>query len=121
MKNQSRKKHNHKELARCILRIIRDERAFHDINLSREGLAERLQVPKALLSQIVREEFQMNFCDLVNKYRIRYAQKLLLSEKNSSSYTLDDIAIMSGFKCRMSMHRAFVKQCGVTPGQARKG
>ena len=58
----------------------------------------------------------MNFRSLVNSFRTDYAKNLLISTKR----TIPDIAAESGFSCERSLHRAFKKVFGKTPGEYRE-
>lgn len=110
--------YDRKSIARRILKIIRDERAFHDINLSREIISDYINVPRNIISEVVKNEMNTSLTDLINKYRVRYAKSLLESKKHKDK-TIDDIALMSGFSCRMSLYRAYKKEYKQTPGDTR--
>lgn len=107
-----------KSIARELVKFVRTERNYRNINLSREDVAEKLGITKGMLTSVVHNELQTTFTDLVNKYRVSHAYKLLKSDRNDSA-SLEEIAIMSGFSNRMTMHRAFHKEYGMAPGKMR--
>lgn len=106
-------------LARAVVQYVRDERNFRDIHISRDSVSRHFGVSPTMFSKVVHEELGTTFNDLVNKYRVHYARRLLLSPSNAES-PLEEIALRSGFSNRMTMHRAFLTVYGVTPGAMRK-
>ena len=70
------------------------------------------------LSQIINEELNKNFYDLVNYYRIEEAKKLLVSVNGER--TILDIAYDVGFNTKSSFNRAFKKQTRMTPSQFKQ-
>lgn len=105
------------ELAKEIVRYVRSERNYRNINLNRDEVSGYLGITNPMLSSIVHVELETTFTDLVNKYRVEYAHRLLLAA--DTELPLEDIAVMSGFSNRMTMHRAFVKVYGMSPGKIR--
>lgn len=106
-------------IAKDLMRFIRIERNYRNINLCRDDVAEILGVTKGMLTSVIHNELQTTFADLVNRYRANHAYKLLMSAEEDS-VTLEEIAIMSGFSNRMTMHRAFLKVYGKSPGKVRE-
>lgn len=113
------KKTSHKEIAQQIRAVIKGERLFHDINLSRKMVTERVGIGNTLLSQIMEEEFGMSLPKYISKCRAEYAMKIMKSKSHSEN-TLDEIALLSGFQSRSALHRAFVHFYGMAPGKVRK-
>lgn len=111
--------YDHKLLAARIKKMIREDNLYRDIHFSRTILADMLDISPARLSIIFKEEIDSSFYDFVNLQRVHYAHRLLKSPKHQS-YTLDDIALISGFSCRMTLHRMYLKVYGITPGEERK-
>jgi AraC-like DNA-binding protein len=58
----------------------------------------------------------MNFCDYINSLRLAEAEKIL----NNKSYTITEIAGMSGFSTIRTFNRAFLKKYGISPSAYRK-
>lgn len=74
---------------------------------------------RTYVSSLINEEFGINFNCFVNKYRINYAKKLLANPEYIE-YSLNDIAMKSGFNTLISFNRAFQKCLNCTPGNFRK-
>lgn len=113
------KKNGHKEIAQQIKAIIKDERLFRDINLSRKMITEKVGIGNTLLSQIMETEFGMSLPKYVSKCRADYAMKMMKSKSHTEN-TLDEIALLSGFQSRSALHRAFVHFYGMAPGKMRE-
>ena len=113
------KMYNHKELAARIKTMICANHIFRDIHFSRETLANELGISPARVSSIFQEEIGTSFYDFVNRQRTYHARRLLKSAVHKND-TLEDIALLSGFSNRMTMHRMYLKVYGITPGEERK-
>ena len=77
-----------------------------------EDLAQKVALPKHYVSQVINEQFHMNFFEFVNKYRIDEAKTLI--EQNSAS-TLIEIAYQVGFNNKVSFGKAFKNNTGLSP------
>ncbi len=101
-----------------ILKYFEKNKPYTNQDLTIEILAEQMGLPKNFLSQIINNQLGMNFFELVNSYRIKEAQELILNS-SFQNYTIDAIARESGFKSRTSFYEAFKKQTGQTPSEFR--
>ena len=79
-----------------------------------EDLALKLNVAKNALSDFLKNEFEENFTDLLNKNRVAYLIELLKAKKYES-FTIEALSEMSGFNNRRTMYNAFNKYVGQTP------
>jgi AraC-like DNA-binding protein len=77
-------------------------------------LARSLNIPRHIFSFIINEHYQMNFFNLINKYRIEYAKKLL-SDEDNHFYTLKTISEMAGFNSRSTFNKSFKALEGISP------
>lgn len=110
------RKYDRKALAKDVISYVRNEHNYRNINFSRKDLARYLGVTCPMLTSVIHQELETTFTDLVNKYRVQYAHRLIMS---MSDVPLEDVAIRSGFSNRMTMHRAFIKVYGMSPGKIR--
>ena len=83
-------------------------------NANMEDLALKLNVTKNELSIFIRDEFEENFTELLNKNRVEYLMELLKAKKYES-FTIEALSEMSGFNNRRTMYNAFNKHNGMTP------
>lgn len=107
-----------REKIKTDLIILFEEREFFrktDLRIS--DVSAELGTNRSYISSVVNIIYNTTFTDFVNRYRVEYAKKLLLSEDN---HILDYIAEESGFASVNSLLRAFRKETGTTPGQFRK-
>ena len=106
------------------LEISEDE--FHNVfftkvyylqkNASPEDLCKKLNVSSKQLSNYLYVKYNMNYTDLMNRFRIEYFIDLLNSGK-FTNYTIDSLAVMSGFNSRHHLYLSFKKFHGGTPSE----
>ncbi len=92
-----------------------NRRVYLDPDLSLEQLSETTSLPQRLLSSIINRQFEKNFFEYVNYYRVEHA-KSLLGEKDKKISMLDVMA-ESGFNSKSAFNRFFKKFTGMTPTQ----
>jgi AraC-like DNA-binding protein len=99
--------------------LLLEEKIYEDINLTLDSLAERLQISSGYLSQIIKENEQKNFFELINYYRIESVKKKLL-DQNYKDYTIMSIALESGFNSKSTFNAVFKKFTNQTPSAFRR-
>ena len=114
-KLQNDKKSN---LKKVIIREFEQEDIYLDQELTIYKLSQKLEVNSKYISQIINQEFGVNFVSFVNKYRIERAKELL-SNKELSKLTIEGIGMEAGFKSKSSFNNAFKKLEGTTPSNYR--
>jgi len=85
-------------------------------NASPDDLCSKLHVTNKQLSTYLYVKYNMNYTDLMNRFRIEYFIDLLNSGK-FTNYTIDSLAIMSGFNSRHHLYLSFKKFHGGTPSE----
>ena len=100
-----------------LMRQIEEQQLFRDANFSRnEALA---LVPGLSLKNF---SLQFNKCTgssfprYLNNLRLDYSLGLL---RSSANYSIEGIALESGFSYRQTYHRLFVERFGLTPSEYR--
>jgi len=88
-------------------------------NLTINKLARKLDVQSKHLSQVINENFNQNFCDYINSYRIEDAKKQLKDPKQQYK-TILEICYAIGFNSKSAFNDIFKKQTGLTPTAYRK-
>lgn len=99
-------KNNH-----LIERVIEYISQNLDTPLRLEQLAENLGYSYHYLSNCIKDNFGMNFCTLVNQYRVDLAASLL----RTTDLTITEVAARSGFSTIRSFNRVFKQLQGITP------
>lgn len=107
------------ELYDKILHIIVIEKKYKDAKYTAKQLAEDLNTNTRYLSAVINSRFGMNYSNLLNEYRVKEAQHLLV-DRRYMSLTIDEICKMAGFFNRQSFYAAFYRILGVTPNEYRK-
>lgn len=102
------------KIAKEIISLFDKEKKYLDKDLSVEMLAKMICINKVYLSQVLSNEMNTNFYDLLNKCRVKEATKIL-SSKNNKKYTLEAVSGLVGYNSRVTFTRAFKKIMGITP------
>lgn len=106
------------EYLKKLHEIMESEAPYKNSNLKISDLAKKLDISLHHLSQIINENTGKNFFDFVNTYRVEEARKLL-TDSESSNFTLLSIAYEVGFNNKTSFNKFFKKQTGITPSEFR--
>lgn len=95
---------------------MHNDKLYLDQSLSIQSLSIRLNTNTKYLSYVINNVFDKNFSSFINEYRIEDAKKLFL-ENAHSTYTIESISKMTGFKSKSAFYYAFKKYTGSTPTQ----
>jgi len=79
-----------------------------------EQLAHHLGFSKHRLTKLIREQTQKSFRDYINTFRVNEVKERLRSHQ-SERYTIEFIAIESGFASQATFYRVFRRIEGMTP------
>lgn len=88
---------------------------YKDSTLTLRKLANELNLSQHHLSQIINENTEGNYYELINGYRIKEAKTLL----SHTELSVIDVAYESGFNSKSAFYSEFKKQTGMTPGKFR--
>lgn len=102
-----------------LLTLMEEEKPYLDPNMSVAKLAQRLGLSKEHISQIVNQQFYMNFNQFLNKYRIEEAKKKL-RDPGERDFVVLKIAHDVGFNSKSTFNTAFKKFTGISPSQYRE-
>jgi AraC-like DNA-binding protein len=106
------------ELTNSLEKLFKEEKLYTDNSITLNILAEKLKTNRTYLSREINKKYQCNFNQLINKYRIKEARKILLTEKYKN-YTIEGIAQEVGFNSKSSFNAAFKSYTGITPSYYR--
>lgn len=104
-------------IRRKLKSALEDERLYRDSTLSLRSLAEILRENTHYLSQVLNQDLNCNFYDLINQFRVQEAKALL---KAAPSRTVLEIAQTVGFNSKSTFNAAFRRHAGVTPTEFRE-
>ncbi len=105
--------------AKILEDYMNQKQAFLEENISVRQVSKELNIPPHYLSMTINIEFDQNFYNFVNRYRIRYAETLL-KDPEESEETILMIAHRSGFKSKTSFNKVFKFLNIMTPKEYRK-
>ena len=111
---------NLKSLRERLIYLLEKMEIFKNPELKISDVSLLLKTNRTYVSKVVNEELNTNFCDLVNSYRVSYAEELLCSPLQDDSPSIAEIAEISGFSSESSFYRVFKNKNGVSPGVYRQ-
>ena len=106
------------ELKQKLLHFMETNKPYLKSDLKISELADSLSVPCHLLSQLINDEFLVNFYDFINKYRVEDAKKLLIEDNRN--YKILGIAYEVGFNSKATFNRVFKKFTDLTPSEFKE-
>ena len=96
--------------------LMQEERPYLDPNLNLMELAQKANMTRAGLSEVINAGFEMNFNDFVNAYRVKEVQRML-QEGKQKELSLLGIALECGFNSKATFNRVFKKLTNTSPTQ----
>ena len=102
-------------LQNSIRSLFENDKVYLDPKLRLSELAVRLGTNRTYLSQYFNQSCEQSFYAYVNRYRVSHSMHLLLT----TDYTIETVALMSGFNSISTFRRAFLSQNGCSPLQYR--
>jgi AraC-like DNA-binding protein len=106
-------------LQHLIDRALNEEKLFRNPDLSLKDLATHTGAPERSVSYVINIAMAENFYDLVNKYRIEEARRILESTEDPK-LTILEVLYQVGFNSKSSFNTQFKKKTGLTPTEFRK-
>jgi len=109
---------NNNNLSNQLIELFEKNNIYKHPDLRITTVSESIGTNRTYISRLINDEFNMNFNEFVNQYRIKEAKQLLCC-KEHNSYTMEHIAEKSGFGSVASFSRVFKDVEGITPGKYR--
>jgi AraC-like DNA-binding protein len=97
-----------------IERVFEEEKLYLQPELTLSDLATRLRTNTSVLSAAINQNFDKNFNDFVNQYRVEEVKRQLKNPDNAH-LSLLGIALECGFNSKSTFNRAFKKFTGQSP------
>jgi len=104
------------DLKERLVYLLEVEKVYRQNNISLEILSERLDTNRHNTSQVINEHFDLNFFELVNKYRINEALEIIKNDTHKNMNIID-IAYEVGFNNKVTFNKSFKKLLSQTPSQ----
>ncbi len=108
-----------KDLANTLERYMTEEKPFLNDSIDLNSLASAIGEHPKSLSQAINENFNRNFFEYVNSFRIKEAQRML-ADPEYNNHKIYEVMYAVGFNSRSSFNTAFKKMTGCTAKQFRE-
>jgi AraC-like DNA-binding protein len=86
---------------------------------SLSSLAKLINESSHHVSQVINEQLDMNFFELLAKYRVEEAKKIIMADKDKK-LTIEDLAEDVGYNSKSAFNNAFKKLTSKTPSEFRE-
>lgn len=103
-------------IADNLKRYMHEQKPYLNSELTLKNLAELVGEQAHILSQVINENFEQNYYEFINSYRIEEAKRIL-KESAYQNYTLTAIGFEVGFNSKSAFYAAFKKSTGTTPAK----
>lgn len=104
------------ELKDSLISLLVEEKIYKENDINLDKLAQKLNTTRHNASQIINEHFKMNFFELINKFRIEEAIRVLKND-TYGSLNIIDIAYEVGYNNKVTFNKAFKKETALTPSE----
>jgi AraC-like DNA-binding protein len=101
----------YREIFDQITTLLEEEKVYLNPHLSISDFTERIGTNRRYVSEAVNQCSNMNFMNLINSYRIKYACNLIIE----TAMPIKQIMLESGFSSESTFFRAFKTITGITP------
>ena len=102
-----------------IRKEMEGEKYFANNLASLSDLAKRINESSHHVSQVINEKLNMNFFELLAKYRVEEAKTLIIADKDKK-ITIEEIAEEVGYNSKSAFNNAFKKLTSQTPSEFRE-
>ena len=99
--------------------LIVRQKIFLDPNITAIQLSKALRIDRRNLSSLLSSQYQMNFNELINHYRVLEAQRLIM-DSNRHDITMRALSEECGFKSERTFYHAFKNSTGISPMMFKK-
>lgn len=105
-----------KKLFDELERLVDEKKLYLDPDISRDQLLKQIRISKNTFAQLIQTYNGTNFTGYINNKRLEHSIHLL---KNFQAYTIEAVAMDSGFNNVRSFYRIFRDKYGMTPSEYR--
>ena len=98
-----------------IEEIIHEKKYYLETDLTLQKLAKYLGTNRQYLSNYINQEMHKTFYDFINDFRLEEAKRLLDAQSGDQFYSMEEIAMMSGYNTYSTFLRSFKKKYGQSP------
>ena len=106
------------QIAELVNNYLKNEQGYLNDKLTLPLLSDAIGLKPHQVSQVINQHMNTSFYHLINHHRVAHAVGYLSDE--SLSWSLERIALESGFSNRVTFNNAFKNEQACTPSQYRK-
>jgi len=103
------------ELKDRLIYLLETEKVYKHNDINLDFLSEKLDTTRHNTSQVINENFNLSFFELINTYRIEEALEIL--NNNSNNMNIIEVAYAVGFNNKVSFNKSFKKILSQTPSE----
>ena len=104
------------DLKQQLLTLLNEDKIYKMNTINLDILSEKLGTTRHNISQVINEHFDINFFNLINKYRIQEAQRIFREDAHNN-LNIIDVAYDVGFNNKVTFNKAFKEETDLTPTQ----
>jgi AraC-like DNA-binding protein len=101
------------EIIQKITLHLMNEKPYLDKRFTINDLSRQTNISKNKLTFVINEVMEMNFCCLINDYRVAEAMDIM--KIHGKLITMDAVSDQAGFQARSTFYVSFKKYTGQTP------
>lgn len=109
------------QIIKQIDAYIVENKSFKDQNFKSSNLSAALNIPVYLISDAIKEHYKLGFNNYLNQHRVHYFKAEMNKQYNLQNFTIEAIALQSGFVSRSGFYKAFKKHEGISPKEYMLG
>jgi YesN/AraC family two-component response regulator len=98
--------------------LMTAKRIYQDPKATLESTAKLMSINRTYLSQAINRCTEDNFNAFINEFRIKEAVRIM-SDGSMKKFSIEGIAIETGFNDRKTFYRVFKKLTGLSPSEFR--
>lgn len=102
-----------------ILEFMTSKKPYLQGDLTLQDMADKLEISKHHLTQVINEKLNKNFYQFINEYRIEEVKERIKMPENNH-LTILAIAYDCGFNSKSAFNKIFKQVVGSTPSQYKK-
>jgi len=110
--------HEADEIFIRLEKLMQEQQPYTEADCNRKMLADAVGTNEKYLSDSIKNNTGLPVSEYIMKYRLKHANTLLL--RPASEYTIDAVALDSGYGSRSRFHEHYRAYYGVTPNEFRK-
>lgn len=99
------------------LKKLETKKLYLNADITTNILAKDLKTNSTYLSKVINSYYQKSFKNYINDLRIKHIVNRLKQDLLFRKYTIESIALDSGFKSKQTFNKAFKERKGMLPSQ----